>query len=74
MRYKTIEMPHRKIIINDSNHIRIYEDDTFEVYCRVSGPIGEVIYGFKRGRLEWKQIFGPGWKTDKLKVKTIRVN
>ena len=69
MRYKTIEMPHRKIIINDSNHIRIYEDDTFEVHCYAQGPLGANVYGFKRGNLEWRQR-----RSYSFKSKTYTVN
>ena len=48
-------MEFKKIMINKSCYIRLYEDDTFEVHCSAQGPLGVNVYHFKRGLLKWQQ-------------------
>ena len=49
------DMKFKKIEINESSYIRLYENDTFEVHCYAQGPLGANVYSFQRGILEWKQ-------------------
>ena len=61
-------MNFKKIPINKSSYIRLYEDDTFEVHCYAQGPLGANVYHFKRGLLEWKQRRGYSFVSKKYKV------
>ena len=45
------DMSFKKIPINKSSYIRLYDDDTFEVHCSAQGPLGANVYHFKRGLL-----------------------
>ena len=47
-------MNFKKIPINKSSYIKLYEDDTFEVHCSAQGPLGANVYHFKKGLLKWK--------------------
>ena len=49
------DMNFKKIPINKSSYIRLYDDDTFEVHCSAQEPLGANVYHFKRDLLEWKQ-------------------
>tara|TARA_B110000003_G_C16247919_1_gene377771 strand:- start:184 stop:390 length:207 start_codon:yes stop_codon:yes gene_type:complete len=62
------EMNYKKIEINKSTYIRLFEDDTFEVHCYAQGPLGANVYGFKRGNLEWKQRRSYSFRSKKYKV------
>ena len=61
-------MNFKKIPINKSSYIRLYEDDTFEVHCSAQGPLGANVYHFKRGLLEWKQRRSYSFVSKKYKV------
>ena len=61
-------MNYKKIEINESTYIRLFEDDTFEVHCYAQGPLGANVYGFKRGNLEWRQRRRYSFKSKKYKV------
>ena len=61
-------MNYKKIEINKSAYIRLFEDDTFEVHCYAQGPLGANVYGFKRGNLEWKQRRSYSFRSKKYKV------
>ncbi|MDC0453764.1 hypothetical protein OAL98_00895 [Gammaproteobacteria bacterium] len=61
-------MNYKKIEINKSTYIRLFEDDTFEVHCYAQGPLGANVYGFKRGNLEWKQRRSYSFRSKKYKV------
>ena len=63
------DMNYRKIQINKSSYIRLYEDDTFEVHCSAQGPLGANVYHFKRGLLEWKQRRSYSFISKKYKIK-----
>ena len=39
-------MDFKKIQINKSSYIRLYDDDTFEVHCSAQGPLGANVYYF----------------------------
>jgi hypothetical protein len=62
------DMDFKKIPINQSSYIRLYEDDTFEVHCSAQGPLGANVYYFKRGLLEWKQRRSYSFVSKKYKV------
>jgi hypothetical protein len=62
------EMDYKKIEINKSSYIRLFEDDTFEVHCSAQGPLGANVYGFKRGNLEWRQRRSYSFMSKKYKV------
>ena len=62
-------MNYRKIQINKSSYIRLYEDNTFEVHCFVQGPLGANVYHFKRGILKWKQRRSYSFVSKKYKIK-----
>ena len=49
------EMDYKKIKINESTYVKLFDDDRFEVHCSATGPLGAEVYSFKRGYLEWKQ-------------------
>ena len=40
-------MGFKKIQINKSSYIKLYEDDTFEVHCSAQGPLGANVYHLK---------------------------
>ena len=63
------DMNFKKIPINQSSYIRLYEDDTFEVHCVAQGPLGANVYHFKRGLLEWKQRRSYSFISKKYKIK-----
>ena len=62
-------MKYKKIEINKSSYIRLYKDDTFEVYCYAQGPLGANVYSFKKGYLEQKQRRGYMGASKKYKIK-----
>jgi hypothetical protein len=61
-------MGYKKIEINKSTYIKLFEDDTFEVHCYAQGPLGANVYGFLRGNLEWKQRRSYSFRSKKYKV------
>jgi len=61
-------MNFKKIPINQSSYIRLYEDDTFEVHCSAQGPLGANVYHFKRDLLEWKQRRSYSFVSKKYKI------
>ena len=62
-------MDFKKIQINKSSYIRLYDDDTFEVHCSAQGPLGANVYHFKRGILKWKQRRSYSFVSKKYKIK-----
>ena len=62
------EMNYKKIKINDSCYVRLFDDDRFEVHCSAWGPLGAEVYSFKRGYLEWKQRRGYSFVSKRYKV------
>ncbi len=48
-------MNYKKIKINESSYVKLFDDDRFEVHCSAQGPLGANVYHFKGGLLEWKQ-------------------
>ena len=49
------EMDYKKIKINESTYVKLFDEDRLEVHCSTTGPLGAEVYSFKRGNLEWKQ-------------------
>ena len=66
--HKDNEMDYKKIKINESAYVKLFEDDRFEVHCSATGPLGAEVYSFKRGRLEWKQRRSYSFVSKKYKV------
>ena len=62
------DMNFKKIPINKSSYIRLFEDDSFEVHCSAQGPLGSNVYHFKSGLLEWKQRRSYSFVSKKHKV------
>lgn len=61
-------MDYKKIPINKSSHIRLYEDDKFEVHCSAQGPLGANVYYFNKGLLKWKQRRSYSFISKKYKI------
>ena len=62
------EMDCKKIKINESAYVKLFDDDRFEVHCSATGPLGAEVYSFKRGCLEWKQRRSYSFVSKKYKV------
>ena len=62
------EMDYKKIKINESAFVKIFDDDRFEVHCSATGPLGAEVYSFKRGYLEWKQRRSYSFVSKRYKV------
>ena len=62
------EMDYKKIKINESTYVKLFDDDRFEVHCSATGPLGAEVYSFKRGHLEWKQRRSYSFVSKRYKV------
>ena len=62
------EMDYKKIKINESTYVKLFDDDRFEVHCSATGPLGAEVYSFKRGCLEWKQRRSYSFVSKRYKV------
>ena len=62
------EMDYKKIQINESAYVKLFDDDRFEVHCSATGPLGAEVYSFKRGYLEWRQRRSYSFVSKRYKV------
>ena len=63
------EMDFKKIPIDKNSYIKLYENDSFEIHCSASGPLGANVFYFERGMLKWHQRRSYSFVSKKHKIK-----